>query len=127
MSRQVTALTGGRDRTTGSVSHDDHQRRLQMLNGIFNGAEHVLVHHIAGIADDKEVAEFLVEDDFGCHAAVGAAEDHGERVLAFAEFLSVFDVRVFIGQCSRNKAFVAFFESLESGFKLFHFQSVFSE
>ena len=68
-----------------------------MLNGIFNGAKNFLVHYVASIADDEEVAELLVEDDLRCHAAVGAAEDHGKGVLTFAESLSVFDIRVFIG------------------------------
>ena len=73
VTRQVTALTSCSDRTAGCVSHDDHQRCSQMLDGIFNGAKDFLIHYIACIADDEEVAELLVEDDLGCHATVGAA------------------------------------------------------
>ena len=73
VTRQVTALAGCRDGTTGGVSQDDHQRRLQMLNGIFNGTEHFLIHYVARVTDDKEVTKLLVEDNLGCHAAVGAA------------------------------------------------------
>ena len=68
-----------------------------MLDGIFYGTQHFLIHYVACVTDDKEVTEFLVKDDFRCHAAVGAAEDHGKGVLTLAESLSVFDIRVFIG------------------------------
>jgi hypothetical protein len=68
-----------------------------MLDGIFYGTKDFLIHDVACIADDEEVAELLVEDDLRCHAAVGAAEDHGKGVLTFAESLSVFDIRVVIG------------------------------
>ena len=73
VSRQITALTSCSDRTAGCVSHDDHQGRLQMFDCIFYGAKDFLVHYVASIADDEEVAENLVEDDFGCHAAIGTA------------------------------------------------------
>ena len=46
-----------------------------------------LIHNVARVTDDKEVAEFLVEDDFRCHTAIGAAQHHGEGMLADAEFL----------------------------------------
>ncbi len=58
-----------------------------MLDGIFYGTQHFLIHYVARIADDKEVTEFLVEDDFRCHAAVGAAQHHGEGMLTGAELL----------------------------------------
>ena len=87
VSRQIIALTSCSDRTAGCVSHDDHQGRFQMLDGIFNGAKDFLIHNVARVTDDKEVAEFLVEDDFRCHTAVGAAQHHGEGMLACGEFL----------------------------------------
>lgn len=70
--RQGFAFMGGRDGTTTGMAHDHHQRRSQMFYSIFNGAKHMLVNDVAGIANDEEVAQFLVEDDFGHHAAVGA-------------------------------------------------------
>ena len=83
-----------------------------MLHGIFDGAEYMLVDDIAGVTDDEKVAEFLVEDDFGCHAAVGAAQYHGEGMLACAELFSQFRIIVFRCQGSRDEAGVAGFEGL---------------
>ena len=73
MSGQITTMVGSRDRTAGSMSHDDHQWRLQMLYGVLDGAKDFIVHYVARVTDDEEVTELLVEDDFGCHTAVGAA------------------------------------------------------
>ena len=84
-----------------------------MFHSIFDGAEYVLVDDIAGIADDKEVAKFLVKDDFRCHAAVGTAQHHGEGMLAFAQGLAVFNVGVFERKDPRDEALVACFEGLE--------------
>ena len=83
-----------------------------MFNGIFYGAEHVFVHHIASVTDDEEVAEFLVEDDFGRHAAVGTAQHCGKRLLPRAKLLSQYRIIVFWRQGSYNEAFIAIFEGL---------------
>ena len=38
-------------------------------------------HDVSSDADDKQVAEALVEDDLGRHARIGTTEDDGERLL----------------------------------------------
>ena len=81
-----------------------------MLHGIFNGTENVFVDDVTGIADDEEVAEFLVEDDFRCHTAVGAAQHHGEGMLTLTELFPQFGIIIFWCQVTRNKAGVTLFE-----------------
>lgn len=110
MAGQVTALAGCRDGTTGSVSHDDHQRRLQMLDGIFYGAKDLLVHYIACIADDEEVTKLLVEDNLGCHTAVGTAQHYCEWMLTRGELLPQCCIVVFWCQSSRDEAIITLFE-----------------
>ena len=51
------------------------------LHGIFEAREAVIVEEIAGEAHDEDVAGPLIEQQFGRDAAVGAAEDRGDRIL----------------------------------------------
>ena len=46
-----------------------------------------VVGDVARDADGKQVTETLIKDDLRGHTRVGAAQDHGERVLATDEAL----------------------------------------
>ena len=96
-----------------------------MLYGIFDGAEYMLVNDVARVADDEQISKFLVEDDFGCHTTVGAAEYHGKGVLTFTQGFAAFSVSVFRQEVSRYETFVACFEGLEGSVEVFiHGQSL---
>ncbi len=84
---QISSMTSRRNRTTSAVAHYHYQSSTKMFDSIFYGAEDVLIYHITRIADDEEVAQLLVEDDFRYHATIGAAEHHGKRLLPRAKFL----------------------------------------
>ena len=63
------------------AEHDD-QRRAELCGGELHAADLRRGDDVAGDADDEQVAEALVEHDFGGHPRVGAAEDDRERLLA---------------------------------------------
>ena len=90
-----------------------------MLYGIFDGAENMLVDDVACVADDEQISKFLVEDDLGRHAAVRAAEHHGEGMLTFTQGFAVFSVCVFRQEVPRYETFVACFEGLEGSIEVF--------
>jgi hypothetical protein len=67
------------------VTHDDEQRRVQVFGRVLDARKDGIVGDVARDADGKQVTETLIEDDFGWHPRVGAAQDHGVRVLATDE------------------------------------------
>jgi hypothetical protein len=52
-----------------------------MLGGIFETADDRVVYDIACYADGEQIAETLVENEFGRHPRVGAREDRRDRML----------------------------------------------
>lgn len=60
--------------------------RLQpKWSGVLDAAELVLVHHVAGHANDEQLADARREDSLRDHARVRARQHDGVRVLAFAK------------------------------------------
>ena len=86
---QVAALTGCRDRTATRMAEYDNQLAMKVFHCILNRSEDILIDHVARIADDEKVAKALVEQDFGSHAAIGAAQHHRERLLTLGKLLTV--------------------------------------
>ncbi len=64
------------------MPEDDDKPGAQMFDGIFHRPECDCIHHVSGRADDKKIAQRLVENDFRRYAAIGAADDDRLRVLA---------------------------------------------
>src|SRR5262245_44761858 len=73
------------DRSAALVAEDHEQRRLQVRAGVLQRAGDLLAQHVAGDADDEELAQARVEDPFGRHARVAAAEDGRPGLLAPGE------------------------------------------
>jgi hypothetical protein len=74
-------VAGRADRAAAFVPEHDDERRMQVLDGVLDAAQRVVINHVAGLAHDEEVAQTLVEQDLGPGARVGAAEDDGHGVL----------------------------------------------
>lgn len=106
-------VDGGLDGTALAVSEDEDQLDIEVIDPVFDAGGDVGVGDVAGDADDEEVAEALVEEEFRRHAGVGAAEDDGEGVLG--GFEGGAPVAGFVGvlQLTGDEAAVAVFESLE--------------
>src|SRR4030081_1618735 len=54
-----------RHRATTFVSKNNDEADAEILDRVFDTAESVVIDQIAGGADDKEVANVLIEDDLG--------------------------------------------------------------
>src|ERR1700740_3204935 len=62
-----------------------HQASSKRLGGELDAADLRGGNYIAGHADHEQVAEPLIEHDFRWHARVRAAENDGERFLAYGQ------------------------------------------
>ncbi len=71
----------------GVAEHDD-KAHVKALGGELHAADLRRRDDVAGDADDEQIPEALVEDEFGRHARVRAAEDDGEWLLAAGDFLA---------------------------------------
>lgn len=67
------------------------------------GAEHAGVDDMAGRSHDEEVAETLVEDDFGRHSRVRAAEEDGEWPLFGRKPMPDMDILVGVNALARHE------------------------
>ncbi len=56
-------VDGRADRAAALVSEHDDQRDGEVLDGVLDAADHGGVEHLAGRADDEQVAEALVEQE----------------------------------------------------------------
>ena len=66
MTRRGSAGQRGRDGAATLVTHHHDKTRTEMIDCIFNAAKSMIVHHVAGSADNEEVANVGVEHDLGC-------------------------------------------------------------
>lgn len=67
----------------------------------------MVIEHVAGVAQHEQVAEALVEVEFGRDARVGAREDNRKRRLAFFEGVAALRGLVGVGDISTDEARVA--------------------
>src|SRR5579863_2007107 len=62
-----------------------NETRAQMLDGIFERADHQTVGKVAGHANDKELPESLNEDKLRNNAGIGTGEHGRKRRLSVLE------------------------------------------
>ena len=60
-------MHGGVDGPTARVAQNHHQVAAQVILGVLDAAQLMLVHHVAGHADDEQVADARREDGLGNH------------------------------------------------------------
>lgn len=83
MTGGFAVLDGGGDRAALVVTNDQNQRDVEVLDGVFDAAENVVVENVAGVANDEQVTDALVEIHFRCDARIGTGEHDRERRLGF--------------------------------------------
>jgi hypothetical protein len=59
------------------VTEDHDQRAAQHVHAVFDAAQHLRAHDVAGGAHHEQVARAAVEDDLGGQPGVGASEQRG--------------------------------------------------
>ncbi len=77
----AVGLAGRRHGTAAFMAHDQHQGDAQRLNSVFERSDRGTGAGVAGIADNKQIAETGIEQQFNRHPRIGAAQDRGNRML----------------------------------------------
>jgi len=108
VTRSVAAGDRGAHCAAFGVTDDDNKTDVQVLDGVLDAAEHMIVEDVAGVAQDEQIAEPLVEVELRGEARIGAREDDGKRRLAVGEGGAAGDGLVGMGRCAADKTPVAF-------------------
>ena len=86
-----SAGTGGGDGATALMSHDNHDRTAEMLDGVFDAADRERIGGFAGGANDKKIAEAFIKYKLRRNTAIGTTEHDDMRRLCLGEFLTASD------------------------------------
>ena len=84
--RTLKTLKGCEDGTATGVAEDDNKASVKPGSRELDAADLRGRDDVAGDADDEEVTEALVEDEFGWDPGIGASQDDGKWLLRRGEF-----------------------------------------
>ncbi len=101
------------------MSHDNHQLDLKRSEREFDTPQNKFIDQIARIADDKQIAEPLIEDDLRRDARIGASQDRCDRLLFVNQRGSVIWFAMRIQRFPGGKPTVAIDELRESVLRRF--------
>ena len=76
------------NRTAPLVSQNHEQLRIQMDSSVFNAAGNIIGNDVSGDANDKEISEPLIKDEFHRNTRVAASQNDGKGVLARFKLVS---------------------------------------
>lgn len=113
-SRGMAAADRCGDSATFGVAENDDQVGVKVFDGVFDTADSLVGDDVAGDADDEEIADALIEEEFGGNPGIGTTEDDGERVLTFGDFGSTDGGLIGVGERVFDVALVPFNQALES-------------
>lgn len=65
VARGVATGDGGADGATLAVADDDDEPDVEVLDGVFDAADNVVIEDVAGVTQDEEIAEALIEIELG--------------------------------------------------------------
>jgi hypothetical protein len=106
----VEVLDGGFDGSALRVAEDEDGGHTEFGNGVLDGTfdgGSCSGDVVAGDANDEEIADAEVEEDFGGDSGVGASDDAGDRSLAARKWLEVGRCAARMGDVSGSEAGVA--------------------
>ena len=75
-------LEGGRHRPAALVAQHQHQGSAQLLRRIFDAAQDRVIQNVARHPYHEQIAQTLIEDDFGGNPGIGTPQDDGKGMLA---------------------------------------------
>lgn len=84
----VDVLDGSFDGAAVGVAENDDERDVEFGDGVLRAAldgNPCAVDHVASDADDEEIADANVKQDFGRDAGIRAGDDNGFGILSFSE------------------------------------------
>jgi len=74
-------LQGGGDGPTVLVTEYHDESNAEMLDGVLDAAQDLVVDDIARVTHHEQIAQALIEEKFRRNARIGATEDYGKRML----------------------------------------------
>src|SRR6266550_8531389 len=86
----------------------------KMVDCVLDAAQRIVIHQIAGRANDEEVPDVLIENDFGRGARISAADDDGKRMLVLRGFRAARGDRFASAHFALSKALVAGLQTTKS-------------
>jgi len=96
------------------VPQNHHQPGTEPRRGELDAANLRSSDDVAGHADDKQVAQALVEDDLCWDPRVGTPEDDGERLLTCRQLVAARLAREYVAAPNaRHEATVSLSEAFE--------------
>jgi hypothetical protein len=98
------------------VAQYDNQSRVESGRGKLDAADLRRSYYVSGNADDEQVAQALIEDEFGRGAGVRAPQDDRERLLAVKELRATRITSKCLPGCARGKSPIAFLKPGEGSF-----------
>jgi hypothetical protein len=81
VARSGPAVKRRRYSTATLMPQNDDETCAKMLDRVLDATQGIIIHQIAGRADDEEVPDVLIENDFGRRPRIGASNDNGKRML----------------------------------------------
>src|SRR6266480_5055179 len=81
-----------------------------MIDCILNTSQAVIVDHVPGHSEDEQIAETLINHDFGRHTRIGAIDNDRERMLALCQFYASFRRLTWMLQIAVRVAAITFLE-----------------
>ncbi len=100
------------------MAEHDHKRHVEHRNRVLDGAQHGRVDDVTGGADHEHVAQALVEDDLGGHAAVRAPEDDRRRLLPGSQAGTVIDALTGVQGLAGDESLVTLTECFPGGYRI---------
>ena len=97
------------------MAQDDDQPRAEVVDGIFNAPQAMVVDQVAGRADHKQIADVLVKNQFRRGPRVGTTDDDRKRVLALGRLDPPGGRRLALAHRVGHKTCIARFEPGEGG------------
>src|SRR3982751_414973 len=107
MSRRLAfggdGLHCGVDGSATLMAEHHNQARTQNIDAVFDAAQAFIVEHIASYANDEQISQAFIKDDFRWHTRIGTTKDDRKWVLTFRQFGASFYC-LFSSHAQRNRA-----------------------
>src|SRR5882724_3869688 len=103
-------LHRGLDRATLAMTEYKDQSHVEFRDGVLDTALHRgprTANHISSHANDKQIPDPLVEDQFGCDPGVGTADNCREWKLPLGEWREVLRLSSGVSQFSPDEPLIA--------------------
>src|SRR6266404_1476884 len=110
MTRRIVASKSSRHRAASFVTEHNNQTRAKMLDPVLDAAQSMVIDQVAGVPNDKNIANGLIENNFGRRAGIGAAENDCKRMLGLSRLGAARCGRFACRNFAVHKTRVAFLE-----------------